>query len=115
SLVGPAASDGKADSTGVVLTIKTMSDSPITVTVTDNPDAATQAVETFVSQYNKLMEKLDNLSFYDSDKGEVGLLFGSTEVNRIRNGYSRLLSGRIAQAGDYKSLGQVGIRINTEG
>ncbi|MFG0262540.1 MAG: flagellar filament capping protein FliD, partial [Novipirellula sp. JB048] len=47
--------------------------------------------------------------------GEVGLLFGSTEINRIRDGYSRLLSGRISQAGDFKSLGQVGVRINIEG
>ncbi len=115
ALVGPGASSGETDSTGVVLTIKTMSDSPITVTVSDNPEAATKAVETFVSQYNKLMDKLDQLSFYDADEGELGLLFGSTEVSRIRNGYSHLLSGRITQAGDFKSLGQVGIRINTEG
>ncbi len=115
ALVGSSTATSDTSSGGVVLTIKQLSDSPITVTVSDNPEAVTKAVETFVNQYNLLIDKLDKVTFYDGETGEQGLLFGSNEANRIRDGYSRLLSGRVSQAGDFRSLSQVGIRINSEG
>ncbi len=114
ALVGPA-EDELTDSTGLVLTLKELSDSPITVTVDENPSAVVSAVESFATQYNNLVDKLDSLTFYDAATEEVGLLFGSSEALRIENGYTRLLSGRIAGAGNFQSIGQVGLRFNDEG
>ncbi len=91
--VGPS-STAEAES-GLVLTLKQLSDTPITITVQENPEAVVSAAKAFVDQYNLLVEKLDSLTFYDPETEQVGLLFGSSEALRIRNGYSRLLSGRI--------------------
>jgi flagellar hook-associated protein 2 len=113
ALVGPAAVSD--DQSGLTLTVKRLAESPITVAVAEDPDAAVSAAKTFVEQYNKLMEKLDALTFFNAESEEVGLLFGSSEALRIRNGYSRLLSGRISGAGNFASIGQVGLRLTETG
>ncbi|TWT70493.1 flagellar filament capping protein FliD [Crateriforma conspicua] len=113
--VTPEESDSSDSSGGLVLTVKELSDEAIKVTVGDNPDAAVNAVKRLVTQYNTLVDEVGKLSYFDSDTDEVGLLFGSSEVLRIETGYSRLISGQIRGAGDIQSLGQVGLRLDSEG
>jgi flagellar hook-associated protein 2 len=115
ALVGPAEVESSEETTGLVVTLKELSDSPITVTVEEDTSAAVSAAQSFVDQYNLLVDKLDSLTFYNADTEEVGLLFGSSEALRIGNGYTRLLSGRIVGAGDLQSIGQVGLRFNDQG
>lgn len=115
ALVGPAPDDSGLDNTGLVLTVKELSDSPITVTVTEDPDAVVTAAQSFVDQFNGLVDKLDSLTFFNADSNEVGLLFGSSEALRIESGYSRLLSGAITGAGSLRSIGQVGLRFDDKG
>ncbi len=115
ALVGSKATDSSGDASGLVLTLKELSESPITITVQDDPSAVTSAAKTFVNQYNALVDQLDSLTLFNADTDEVGLLFGSTEAQRIRNGYTRLLSGSLVGAGEFRSIGQVGIRFNDQG
>ncbi len=104
-----------SEETGLVFTLKQLSADPITVTVAKDTEAATSAAKTFVEQFNLLVDKLDSLTAFNPETNEVGLLFGSSEAIRISSGYSRLLSGRINAAGNFKSLGQVGLRLNDQG
>jgi flagellar hook-associated protein 2 len=108
-------SDLSEESSGLVLTLKDISDSPITITVEEDPDNAVSAVKSFADQFNLLIEKLDSLTFYDEATEEVGLLFGSSEALRIRSSYNRLLTGSISSAGSLKSIGQVGLQFNEDG
>lgn len=108
-------SQSSSSTSGLSLTVKQLSDNPITINVAENFDSVISAATTFVDQYNLLVDKLDSLTFFNADTQEVGLLFGSSEASRIRNGYSRLLSGAIAGAGNINNLGQVGIRFNDQG
>ncbi len=105
----------KDDSTGLALTLKQLSDDPVRITVDKNPDAVTKAAKTFVDQYNKLVDKLNSLTFYNADTQEVGLLFGTSEALRINLNYGKLLSGQVRGAGDIKSFAAVGIRLNDQG
>lgn len=114
AVVGPA-SDSAEGQSGLVLTLKAFSEVPITINVDDNPEAAVNAANAFVDQYNLLVDKLDTLTFYDADTEEVGLLFGSSEALRIRTGYSRLISGQINGAGNLRSVGQIGLRFKDDG
>ncbi|MDG2220545.1 MAG: flagellar filament capping protein FliD, partial [Rubripirellula sp.] len=116
ALVGTGqAVDTSEDSSGLVLTLKDISDSPVTITVEEDPDSAVTAVKAFADQFNLLIEKLDALTVYDETTEEVGLLFGSSEALRIRSGYNRLLTGSISSAGSFKSIGQVGLQFNEDG
>ncbi|TWU46227.1 Flagellar hook-associated protein 2 [Rubripirellula tenax] len=108
-------SSASTESTGLVFTLKELSDSPITITVAEDSKAVESAAKTFVDQYNKLITKVDSLTFFNADSNEVGLLFGSSEVQRITTGFSRLLSGTVNGAGPIKSVGQVGIKFATGG
>ncbi len=100
---------------GLTLTLKQLSEDPISVSIQKNPSAVVSAAKTLVTQYNLLMEKLDSLTFYDAANETYGLLFGSTEALRIDSGYSRLLSGVISGSGSIRSLGEVGLRLNDTG
>ena len=115
ALVGSGQSSDDAESSGVTLTLKQLSTEAITVTVSEDTQAITTAAKVFVNQYNKLVEKVDSLTFFNADTDEVGLLFGSSEAQRIRSGYSRLLSGAIKGAGAIRSVSQVGIRFTDKG
>ncbi len=101
--------------TGLDFTVKEVSTNPIQVSVADDPGAAVTAIKRFAEQYNKLVDLIDEVTFYDADNQEVGLLFGSTETLRIQNGYSRLLTSSVSGAGDIKSLAQLGIRLDETG
>ncbi len=114
ALVGPK-DEGSTPESALSLTLKQLSEEPITVTIAENPEAVMKAAKTFVKQYNTLVEKLDSLTFFDPESDEVGLLFGSSEALRIESGYKRLLSGNIRGAGGYRSIGQVGMRFQDNG
>ncbi|PHQ32710.1 flagellar filament capping protein FliD [Rhodopirellula bahusiensis] len=102
---------------GLNLTIKEVSDEPITVNVEDDPDTIVSAIKRFADQYNKLIDNIEEVTFFDAEANEVGLLFGSTETLRIQNGYSRLLTGTLPlSSGDsIRSLSQIGVRMDENG
>ena len=114
ALVGPR-DGGSSPNSSLSLTLKQLSDEPITITIAENPDAVLAAAKTFVNQYNTLVDKLQSLTFFNPETEEVGLLFGSGEALRVESGYKRLLSGSILGAGAYRSLGQVGVRFQDNG
>ncbi|TWT79073.1 Flagellar hook-associated protein 2 [Planctomycetes bacterium CA13] len=115
ALIGHSESQTSSSDGGLVLTLKELSTDPVTIKVTQNPASATTAVKTFVDQYNNLVDKIDSLTFYNAETEEVGLLFGSSETLRIQNSFGKLFSSSVIQAGEFSSLGQVGIRINDQG
>ncbi|QDT04549.1 Flagellar hook-associated protein 2 [Rubripirellula lacrimiformis] len=115
ALVGPGTESTSDDSSGLVFTLKELSDSPITITVAEDTSNIEVAAKTFVDQYNKLMDKVDSLTFFNADTNEVGLMFGSSETQRIRTNFSRMLSGSINGAGELRSIGQVGISFDDKG
>ncbi|MGV3483323.1 MAG: flagellar filament capping protein FliD, partial [Planctomycetaceae bacterium] len=100
---------------GVSLTSKELSEEFVTVTVSRDTQTAVSNVKAFVTQYNKLVEKLDALTFYSNDSSSVGLLFGSSEALRVETGYTRLLSGSVFGAGSIRSIGELGLSFTDTG
>ena len=115
ALVGPEESSDGTVTSGLSFTLKQVIDDEITINVKNDASTAITAAESLVSQYNLLVEKIESLTFFNTDSEEVGLLFGSSETLRIQTGYSRLLSGRIVGAGNLKSIGQVGLGFSETG
>lgn len=92
-------------------TIVSASDTPVTVTVGENPDNVSKQVQTFVDQYNKVKDKLDELTVFDEASQSVGILFGKNSALRVDFAFSRLLSGRVGGTGSLQSLRQVGVEL----
>ncbi len=100
---------------GVTLTAKTLSEAPISVGVNRDTATATGNVKAFVTQFNKLADKLKALTFFDGDRNSAGLLFGSSEALRIETTYSQLLSGAVFGAGNIRSVGELGLSFDSAG
>ncbi len=103
------------EQTGLNLTVKQASPEAISITVADDPSKATTAITRFADQYNRLVDKLNEVSFFNQETSEAGLLFGSTEVLNIRSGFSRLLTGRQRNSGSVSSLAELGVRLDETG
>ena len=100
---------------GVSITAKEVTNDFVSVSVAQDTQTAVTNVKAFVTQYNRLVDKLDQLTFFSSDSNEVGLLFGSNEALRIETTYTRLLSGAVTGAGTIRSIGELGLTFDDKG
>lgn len=105
--------DGAAP--GMMLTIADASRSVVTVDVTENTEAISKQLSSVVDQFNKLREKLSELTAFDSTKFTTGLLFGTTEALRIDLAFSQLFSGTHGGNGSIRSIAELGISYNESG
>ena len=80
---------------------------------TDDP-IVTQ-LNLFVTQYNKLQDKLDDLTFFDPQGNSKGILFGSGATLRIETSFANLLTSRYRGFGPVQSLEELGISLNDKG
>ena len=106
---------------GVSFTLQNTSDELVTVSVTETDAKIVSNVKLFVDQYNKLREKLEELTSFESNGSatdpsvRTGLLFGSSEALRIEQALGDLVSGRLLGAGSIRSLAEVGLDIRDDG
>lgn len=99
----------------VELVVNEVSDTSVTVSIAENRDTVTKQIETFVSAYNSVRERLDSLTTFDAASSSVGVLFGSSSALRVDIGYSNFLGSAIRGAGSIRSLQQLGVRLDENG
>lgn len=100
---------------GVSVTVEGTSNEPVAIMVSETNSPALDQIDLFVSQYNKLRDKLDEYTFFDEEQLTTGILFGTTVALRIDMDLSGLLSSRINGAGDIHSLAEVGLSLDDKG
>lgn len=100
---------------GVSLTAKEVTAGSVQVNVTEDSSGLEGSLKRFVDQYNKLRDKIKELTFYNADTTEVGLLFGKSEVVRIQNSMGRALTGRYQAGNSSMSPAMIGLTLDQEG
>ena len=100
---------------GVDLTIKGTSSDPATITVSEDQNAIASAIQAFVDQFNKLKDKIDKYTSYDTSSNAKGVLFGSSETLRLESSFSRALSGSFGKVGAFRSLESIGVSVSDKG
>ena len=103
---------------GVTLTLASAPgapDSTSSLSITRNTGTASQAIETFVSKYNNVLDFIATQQKYDPATGEAGRLLGDATTNTIRNNLKSLATGNISGAGTINNLTDLGIAFNEEG
>jgi flagellar hook-associated protein 2 len=123
--IGPANSGGVIASSNdgafngvlpdVTLKVKGASAEPVTIGVDPTDEGLVEAVKDFVDAYNKVRDKLKELTRYDETTQTAAVLQGDGRVLRVESDLSRLVSGRIAGAGVFQSLEAVGISLTQDG
>ena len=68
---------------GLDLTVAGSSDEPVTIDVQSTDDSLVSNARLLVTQYNKLRDKIDELTYFNARSEETGILFGSREVLQI--------------------------------
>jgi flagellar hook-associated protein 2 len=100
---------------GVSLTVKGPSTSPVNVTVSGTDSNLVATAIAFVDGYNRLRDKLDELTAFNEETSTGALLLGDGTTLRLQNDLADLLSGAIAGAGPLRSLETVGISLTEDG
>lgn len=100
---------------GVKLTIESASSETVSITVQPTNESLVGKVQAFADQYNKLRDKLDELTIFDPTANTTGILFGSNAAVRLDSQLSALISRRVLGAGDIHSLEQLGLSLDATG
>lgn len=86
-----------------------------TVSVAKDTGKATNAVQAFVDQYNSVMNFLDGKTEYDEEEEKGAVLQGDSTAMRLQTRLRSLVSSKVKDSGDFKTLTSVGIEIDREG
>lgn len=70
---------------GATLTLKKVTTTPVTATVSNDRSSLAALLNEFVGAYNELVKQTDDLTRYDSENKRASLLTGDTTVRSIRN------------------------------
>lgn len=101
---------------GLVLTLKEVNATPVRVSVAPDDSGFRSAVNDFISKYNLLIETVNDISRYNSETKEAGVLLGDAAVrgvmSDIRSHLSRTVPGL---GGIYNALSAVGISTQSDG
>lgn len=103
---------------GVTLNLKTTSTEAVTVTITNDTDAAKKKIEDFVSAYNEVIALINSNVAYNADTQTAGVLFGDASVIGIKSDLQSIIASTIPGLTDnavYKSLSEIGIKSGTGG
>lgn len=101
---------------GMTLDLDALTSSAITVTVSSDPDAIEEKVQSFVTAYNDVMSYINVQSVYNAEAGIKGPFVGESAVKRVSGGLAEIISSRFASLGqDYDSLSLIGIERNSSG
>jgi flagellar hook-associated protein 2 len=99
----------------VSLTVKGESTEPVTVSIAPTQEDMIKAVKDFVDAYNKVRDKLNELTRFDETTQTAAILQGDNRMLRVQNDLDGLVSGRIVGAGTIQSLGAIGISLMEDG
>lgn len=95
--------------TGVTISLKDTTASPVTLTVANDTEATISAIQAFVDQYNSVMDFLAT-KMGKTATGKPAELFGDPTAARIQQQLKQLVTDRVAGlTGKYTSLADIGI------
>jgi flagellar hook-associated protein 2 len=101
---------------GLSLDVKASDPNPVTVSITRDTATLEKSVDDFVASFNSLIDRIDNLTSYNTQTRRGGPLLGDSstltlrrELNAVLNQPAQGISGR------YQFLTQVGVGLDREG
>lgn len=96
---------------GVTIDLHGVSDRPISLSVTRSVDAVVEQVTKFTEGFNELVAKIKELTKFDPQTGERGLLLGDTTVQTIEQNIYAVFSSVVGGGGRVRVAGDVGLKL----
>lgn len=85
------------------------------ITVKKDTQKTTTAIQSFVDQYNSVMNFIDSKVAYDSETNKAGVLQGNNTLLRLQSNLRRMVSDTVNTSSNYDQLAIVGISIDRDG
>jgi len=91
-------------------------DDPVTISVSKDVDSIVEAISTFVDKFNDVLERIDELTAYNAETGERGVLLGDGTVLRIQSRLRSQLTTAVTGADSaVQRLTDLGISVARDG
>lgn len=101
---------------GVSLNLVSASEQPVTVSVARNADTPAAALRAFVEGYNAIVDRIAELTKFNSETNQRGLLLGDATVERIQSRLASLVTKRAANGvAGFDRLSSVGVTVASGG
>ncbi len=95
---------------GVDIDLHRASDEPISLAISRDIESIVEDLDGFVTNYNAVMDRTDELTSFDPETEERGILLGDSAISQIQSRLSRIVIGRFEGAPPgTNSLASVGI------
>ena len=86
-----------------------------TISVSQDTEKATSAVQEFVDQYNSVMDFVNTKLDYDPEEDKAGTLQGDGTLMRLQMKLRSMVTDRVTESGSYNQLTSIGVEIDREG
>jgi flagellar hook-associated protein 2 len=96
---------------GVTLELHGVSDRPVSLGVTRNADKVVEDLQKFSDSFNELADKLKDLTKFDTDTKERGLLLGEGAVQTVETLTYSMFTSAVTTAGRFRVLADVGLKL----
>jgi flagellar hook-associated protein 2 len=101
---------------GVTINLKGASNASVRLVVERDNTAVSDSVNAFVENFNAVIEIINTYDAYDSETQTRGLLLGDSTLSRVNQSLYNLVNHRNTDvSGQYNTLTQVGIKIDSGG
>ncbi|MGD8450456.1 MAG: flagellar filament capping protein FliD [Phycisphaerae bacterium] len=98
---------------GLTLNLTAVDDEPVTITVDRDLSTLTTTLAGMVESYNSLMDRIDELSGYNAETEEAGILLGDGTLQLVETRLMRSFNGSVSGAGSLITrLSQVGVKLS---
>lgn len=96
---------------GVNLDLHGVSAGPVTLNVARDPDKVVEQVKTFVDTFNTVVDKIAELTKFDTDTKKAGLLLGESTIQQVQQSIYVSIQGVVKGAGQYNILADIGLTL----
>ena len=99
---------------GATVNLNSASDQPVTLSISQDNSGIETAIQNFVKGFNSTVDSINQQDTYDSQTQQAGLLLGDGTAQQITQAmYSAVINGDNQLSGQYKSLSQIGITVDS--
>ena len=99
---------------GVTIDLHGVSTSPVTLNVTRSTDSLVESIGKFADSFNEMVTKIRELTKFDTETNERGLLLGDASIQRVEAEVYAMLRTVVPNAGRYKILQDIGLKVTVD-
>jgi flagellar hook-associated protein 2 len=100
---------------GLTITLTGVSASPVTVSVTDDNSNVLSQINTFVTGFNGIVDKIGTLTAYNSDPTKQGILLGDPTAEQVQSTLYSAIESVVTGTGNFHTIADIGLTLDDKG